>query len=198
MISAYHSILSYQGDDIVSHLEHILLEGVFEPVIESYSDDKPMLKCIIRYIVMAYSKNSDKVLVEGRWHTNKERIYNDAMLPPTEPMRSNVIYFKDDSIRRAALNWMEFQDDNVYTQYKVLQDLKIEMQMSANGVIKKSNGEIDYTQKFLNAGYATELANSIKALEAELMQNDEKFKDAVREVKTTKSKNTLGVEHYAN
>lgn len=197
MIKPFKELTTYEGNDFVGFIKKILLYEVFKDLINEYGHDKGLLKQIIKYIVWAYSMESEKVVLGMDWEKNKKRIFDEAELPPSEEMQEAVIYLKDEAILNTINKWLDFQDEEAYTQYCALKDLRVEMQVSSLRDIKKASGEIDYDQKFRNAQYAKDLLGMIKDVEAQLIQNDIKLKDAVKEVKKSIKKDTFGVESYA-
>lgn len=117
-------------------------------------------------------------------------------MQPVSNLYEDLILLKNDTVRETIHKWMDWQDNDTFTQLQTLKDLKVEMQKSCVSEIRTAGNEIHYDQKFKNAKYVGELSDMIKALESELMQNDIKFKEAVKEIKP-KHKNTMGVEHFA-
>jgi len=98
---------------------------------------------------------------------------------------------------QSIIKWLDFQDNDVFTQLMVFKQLKLEMQLSANSPLKNSSGQIDYDQKFKNANYAMDLRKKINDLEKELIQNSPTLSQFVKEVKTVvKKKTTTGVEEF--
>lgn len=196
MTEAYSEIIKFEEDGWEEFLEQICLYEIFKPVISAYQD-RDTLKRVIKYIVYAYSKNSDKIILGMEWQKNKQQIFEFVLAKPIVGIYEDLVLLKSEEVVSTIHKWLEFQDSDTFKQLQVLRDLRIEMQLSANGSIVKANGEQDYTQKFLNAEYAMKLKVMIKDLETELIQNDMKMKDSVREVKTVKSKVTVGPETFS-
>jgi hypothetical protein len=191
MISAYASIVSYQHDDWEEYFDRIAMIEIFKPVIDFYKEDKVKLKCVIQYILHCYSVESDKVKIGLDWQKNKLEIFEDTCMPLKELM-DDTVYLKNYSVITVINSWLQFQDSEVFAELCMLKDLKLEMQLSATSIIRKSSGEIDYDQKYKNSTYVTELRKKVRDLESEFIQNNVKLKDAVKEFKTaTKSKSTL-------
>jgi hypothetical protein len=197
MTIPYHSIINYQEDEWKEFLEKLLLVDIFMPVINEFSDVND-LKCAIRYIVYSYSSNSDKIVVGMEWLKNKEKIFDFVCARPIMELKDKLVLLKSEKVVETIHNWLNFQDQKTFTQMMVYKDLMIEMQLSANSPIKKSSSEIDFDQKFKNAEYAASLKKKIHELEQELIQNDAKLKDAIKELsKIRKGSGTVGVESFA-
>lgn len=196
MISPFHSLISYEENEWEDYLDKILLLDIFMPVIKDYQD-REVLKCVIRFIAYAYSHDSDKIILGQEWKKNKQQIFEYVMVKPEKTSYEDLVLLKRKSVVDSIHNWMSFQDKDTFTQLQVLKDLRVEMQVSSLTNILKSSGEVDYDQKYRNAGYASELKKMIKDLESELIQNNQRLKDAVREVKIAKSKVTIGPESFS-
>lgn len=198
MTNAIQSIISYSGEDWNEYLESIGLGDMFKDLVAKYIDKKPVLKGIIQYIVWAYSKDSDKIVIGADWTANKKRIFDTVMLPPEEEIMRDVVELREPVILFAVKKWIEFQDEETWKEYMMLKDLRSEMQISSNSMLIGGNG-INYDQKFKNAKYSIELTQMIKDCEQRLLQNDPHHKDAVREVKQkSKSSNiSLSPEKFA-
>ena len=196
MTNVYSSIKTYEGDDWQDFFERISIMDVFVDLIKKYAEDKALLKCIIRYIVMAYTKGSEHIHINADWHKNKKRIYEDSMLPPDEKVRDSVMHLQDQVVKDTIQKWLDYQDEPIFTQLQVCKELLIQMQNSAVDNIRKSSGETDFDQKMKNAKYVGDLRIMIKDLESELIQKDEVLKEAVRELKATKSRQTRTVANY--
>lgn len=190
MISPFHSIISYEEDNWEDFLNRVLLIDIFAPVINEYKN-RDTLKGVIRFIVYAYSVDSDKIILGRDWKKNKQEIFEFVLIKPESSSYEDLVLLKNEAVVQSINKWIEFQDNDTFTQLQVLKDLRVEMQISALSQIKKSSGEVDYDQKFRNAKYAEDLKKMIKDLESELIQNNERLKDAVKEVKVAKSKFTV-------
>lgn len=194
MISAYNEIVNYSGDDWDDFFTRICIIDIFKPLLTLFKD-KVALGQAIRYIVWCYSKNSDCFHLGADWYDNKKRIYAKAMLP--DIYKDDLLELENSIVVKVINKWIDFQDSAVFAQLISLRELQLEMRLSCNTVIKKSSGETDYDQKFKNAQYVKELGKIIDELEQELIQNIPTLKQAARELKI-KTKNTIGVESFAN
>ena len=196
MISPYHSIVNYEEDNWQEFLDKVMLIDIFMPVIKKYSDLQ-VLKSVIRYIVYAYSADSDKILLGSDWQRNKQGIFEFVLIKPEKTIYEDLVLLKSPEVVESIHKWLEFQDKDSFTQLQVFKDLRVEMQISAVSKIIKASSEIDYDQKYKNANYAQELKNKIKELEAELIQNNPKMQSQVKEARVAKSKQTVGPETFS-
>ena len=194
MINAYQNIINYEEDSWEDFFTSICLIDIFKPLIDLVKD-KSSLKLAIRYIVWTYSKESDHVILGDDWLKNKNRIFDKTML--AKEYYEDFVLLKNRIVVETIQRWLEFQDNNTYSNLKSLKDLMIEMRESSNSKIVKSSGEVDYSQKYLNATYVKELQKMISDLESELIQNDMKLKDGIREMKRAKNNSSIGIERYA-
>jgi hypothetical protein len=197
MTNPFQAIVTYEEDSWEDYLSQILLIDIFMPVIKEY-EDKQVLKSVIRYIAYAYSHDSDKIILGEDWHKNKKQIFEFVMIKPESKSYEDLVLLKNKAVIDAIHNWLSFQERDTFTQMQMLKDLRVEMQISAVSSIKKSSGEIDYSQKYLNATYANELKKMIKDLESELIQNDTLLREAAKEVRQArKTSDSRSVGSYA-
>jgi len=199
MINPYSSIVSYDGDEWEDFLNKICLIDIFKELIIKYNDNRPLLKCFIRYIMYAYSKESNQILIGTDWLKNKKRIFEAAGFEPLKEYEDATVYLQDELVLKTAKRWLDFQNEETLSQILVIKDLIVEMQLSANSPIKKSSGEIDFDQKFKNACYVKDLRLMLKDYEAEFIQNNVALKEAYKEVSINmnrKQKSTMGMETF--
>lgn len=193
MINARLQVLSYDGDDWEMYLQKYYLIDIFSSVLKEYPENG-IRKGIIWFIVSAYSVDSDAIIISMEWKKNKHLIFKKSGLP--ELLWDDVGLLHNDGVLKAINRWLNFQDSDVFVQLSTLRDLRVEMQLSANSKILKSSGEIDYSQKYLNATYASNLQKMIKELELELIQGNPILKEAYKEVIKANKKNTVSVEDF--
>jgi hypothetical protein len=183
-------VVSYEENNWEEYLDRILLIHVFSPVIKEYSN-RDTLRGVIRYIAYAYSVDSDKIILGRDWKKNKQEIFEFVLIKPESKSYEDLVLLKNEAVVESIHRWVDFQQNESFAQLQILKDLRVEMQISCLSEIKKSSGEIDYSQKYLNATYANELKTMIKDLESELIQNNQKLKDAVKEARVAKSSFTI-------
>lgn len=195
MTLPYNSLITFEQDNWNEYLKKICLYDIFKELL-SWLPDPVEFKHGIRYILWAYSLDSDAIVIGMDWHKNKLQIFEKSNLKDIYWEAFGLL--KSEVVLNVINSWLEFQDSETFTMLQVLKDLKVEMQLSANSNIKKASLEVDYDQKYKNSQYAMELTKKIKDLEAELIQNIPKMKGIVQEFRTSKqNKSTLGVEKFA-
>jgi hypothetical protein len=200
MINAANELASYEGDNWEDHISPCLYD-IFKDLIEAYKDHPipDLARCIIRYIVWAYTADSKRVAIGADWLTTKKKIYEEANLPPLSNIQDDVLFHRNEPVLLAIKRWIEFQDNDAYREIAMLKDLRLEMQISANSIIRNAQLEINYDQKFKNAKYSIELYNMINDAESKLIQKNEKLKEAYGDVKrAAQSKGyTMGPETWS-
>lgn len=196
MINAFSDLISYEGDSWDDYLNKICLIDIFKDFLVLFKD-KTSLTQAIRYVVYCYSKDSNLVILGDDWMQNKKRIFDKTFLP--KEYYQDLVLLENRIVIKTIQKWIDFQDNKVYANLCSLKDLMVEMRLSSNNNLKKTDGiNIDYDQKFKNAGYVQDLQKMIDNLEQELIQNDMKLKEGAREIKkASKKSNSIGVESYA-
>lgn len=196
MIIPFNELASYNGNEIKDRLDELCLTDIFDELIPLFKDDLSLSQAI-KYIVLAYTKDSNCVVLGIDWLENKKRVFDKSFLH--KDYYNDFVLLQNRIVVKTIQKWVNIQDSNVWSNLCSLKDLLIEMRLSCNSEIRKSSGEIDYSQKYLNATYVQDLGKMIKDLEAELIQNDPKFKEAIKEFKKVKAeKVTMGAESFAN
>lgn len=195
MISAYNSLVTYSGDQWEDYLYKMCLYDIFKDLIKEYPD-KDDFTAIIRYIVMAYSVESDAIVIGSDWLKNKQRIFEKCDINKNSRLYVDLVHLKSKVILDTIHKWLEFCDNDLGTQLQILKDLRVEMQITCLTDIKKASGEVDFDQKFKNAQYSIDLKKMIKDLESELIQTSVKLKDSIKEYKEAKKKNSFGLETF--
>lgn len=193
MISAYHSIVSYDGYDWNDYLTRICVYDIFKELLSEYPDKNDFTSAV-KYIMSAYSVESDMVIIGSDWLSTKKRIFEKYCLKDQKKLYSDLVHLKNGKVLNAIQKWLDFQQNDVWTQLSILKDLRVEMQVSCLTDIKKASGETDYDQKYKNAQYSVDIKKMIKDLESELIQSSMKLKDAVKEFRSERSKSTFGIE----
>lgn len=196
MISVFQSLITHSDEKWVDHIERIGVEDIFGPLLKAYPDEG-VLSGVIKYILYTYSEESEMLALGKDWMKTKQRIFEKCCIKPEKKMYEDLIHLQNDIVIAVIHKWMEYQDNDTFSQIQILKDLRVEMQVSCTSPIKKSSGEIDYSQKFLNAGYTVELKKMIKDLESELIQNTPLLKDAVKEIRSAgKGAKSFGAETF--
>jgi hypothetical protein len=191
MIDSVKALTTFEGDEWQEYLERICLIEIFKELIHNYKDQPGVVKSLIRYIVWAYSKNSEMVPVGGNWLNIKKRIFEAACIPLTTEFENAVIFLSDPAILNTVLRWIKFQDEDTFQELEMLKELRTQMQLSIYILT-------DYDQKFKNAKYSIELLNMIRDTEKKLLQNDPHLKEAIKEAySTSKVRENLGPELFS-
>ena len=145
MINSYQSIINYEEDSWEDYLTSICLIDIFKPLIDLVKD-KPSLKFAIRYIVWTYSKESEHIILGDDWLKNKKRIFDETTL--ADVYYEDFVLLKNRIVVETIQRWIDFQDHNTFSNLMSLKDLMIEMRLSSNSPLKKTDGTtIDYDQK---------------------------------------------------
>ena len=197
MTNPFQAVIAYEEDNWQDFFERVNLLEIFKELIELHAGDKPLLRSYIKYIVWAYSKDSDMVILGMDWQDNKRKIFDVSGFPPTLEFMDATVSLKDSVVLSTVQGWLTFQDSSTWVEFCNLKDLRQQMQLASVSEIKKSSGEIDYETKFKCASYSKDLLRMINDLEQELIQNDNKLKEAVKEVKVAKRANKLTPDGWA-
>lgn len=196
MISAYNSLIAYEGDKWGEYLDRLMLADVFGGLILEYPDPSDF-KAIVKYILYAYSAESDMIQIGADWAKNKKKIFEYCCIKPDAKYFNDLVHLENKAVLIAIKKWLDYQDNDLFELIQTLKDLRAELQLTCLAAIRKSSGEIDYDQKNRNAQYAIELRTKIKDLESELIQSSQKLKNSVKEFREAKQNSkSMGVETF--
>lgn len=191
MVNPVKAVGEYKGADFLSYLEKLQIYDIFECLFQAYPNDIPLVQGIVKYIVYAYSLDSEHVIIRADWGTTKKSIFEYVMLP--HGLYGDIVLLESAAVAQAISNWLDSQDNAVYTELKKLKDLKRQYLDS----LSKPVLDVSYDQKFTNAKNSQQLTVMIKELENELIQNSDKLKAAAAEVRSFRKKNVVGPEKFA-
>lgn len=195
MINSFSEIINYDGVNFQDHLKRLNLYHLFEPIFSCADfDDNTLHLKIIQYIVFSHSLESAKLTVSGDRRKEIHKIFQDLDIP--DEHYENVVMIKNTSVLKAIQLWLKFKDNRQVEYLYTLQNAYVQQQAAALKEIRKSTGEIDYDQKMRCIEHMTELKQMIKDAESELQQNDEKLKEAYKEISRVNKKKTASVEDF--
>lgn len=179
MTNPYFSLINYEQDEWSDYLDKLCLINIFKPIIDEYGNNKITLNGTIRYILMAYSVESESITIGMEWVKNKQEIFNKTLLDKSK--YDDLVLLKNKAVLITIKRWLDFQDNEQFSTWSMLKDLIVEMRIAANSDIKKATGEIDYETKKKCADYVIELYDRVKEVEAKFIQSHPKLKEGYKE-----------------
>ena len=111
---------------------------------EQYKGDFSIPTKIIKYIVFAFSIESEKITPNGDRGAEMRRIFKEMEID--ENLYTNVVLLEDPNIREAAAKWLDYQDEPQLLYLWTLQMAYTQQQSASISNLVK-NGVIDYDQK---------------------------------------------------
>lgn len=199
MINAYTSIINYSDEQQAfdEYLKQKYLFDIFKELLIDFPDVE-IFKGIVKYVLWAYSLESEMLLMNGEtFEKTSRRIFNKTLLP--ESVYVDVALLDNASVRNVIQRWLQYQNEEEFTNYCHFRDLRREMLSSSIGSILKSTGEQDFEQKMKNAYHAKELLEMMKEALAKYVQNSPKLKNSIKAFDGVMlNKNTATVEDFLN
>lgn len=181
MISPYHEIIHHDEDDFEDFLTKIHLIGIFKGILEEFSD-ADLFKGIVKFIVWGYSIHSDYLNTTGNtWGKVSEYIFQKSALPrgQNDEIFEAVAKLRSAAVRDAIERWLQFQNDDAFSQYIHYRDLRREfLALSLSGMLK-STGEIDVEAKMKAALYSRDLLKMMEDAKDTFIQNSPKLKGSI-------------------
>lgn len=198
MINPVSTITSFNGDDFENYLNQNALLGVFEHLLLD-EDISPYASSVAKYIVWGYGMDSNMLSTEGyNWGKVSQIIFAKANLP--EELYAAVVELKSEAVIRSIQEFLDYQNDENWTQYCTYRDLRAQMLISAVGEIKNASEETNYEQKMKNAIHSQTLLSMMNVAKETFIQNHVKLKgsvEAFNRVVQNKEKITRSPAHYA-
>jgi hypothetical protein len=212
MISPYHAIVQYdEGDEFFDeHLKKIYLFDVFKDLCNDYKDPK-VLRGVVLFILWGYSIDSDMLSTNHQtWTSLSKKIFDRTGLDKEH--FEDVANLENDNVRAAIDRWVEFQNNEHWTQYITYRDLRKQFLSAAlvpfpKSTTKMVDGELvkedaDYSKmkslveaKQLCAINSDELLKRMEDAKGRFIRNHPKLKLTVGELnKVTQQKTTLSTE----
>ena len=194
-------LTTYSGEDWDFYLKDILMYDIFEKVCKEYRGEK--LTGIIRYIVMCYSLDSNKISLNGDWLSTKKKVFNLNNL--SADLFDEIVMLKSDSVRNSIILWLNYQNESSFDSWAMLNDLIIEIRMAANSNLRKGitkdniDGVPDYDAKIKCAESVLDLIIKKDEFEQRFIQNNEKLRVAYTEISASSSKKeatSFGIETF--
>lgn len=197
MTNIYYDIVNYENDDFEEYLRRILIYDVFKNIIEEYADTI-IAKKVIRYILYAYSMDSEMLSPNGNnWSKVSEQILEVVGLPIE--LYDDVLLLQNQSVLLTIQRWLQYQNNEMFTNYITYRDLRREMLASSLSKIKAASDEINYEQKMKNAIHAGTLLQMMNEAMESFIQNHPKLKASAETLNRANNKNkvTRSVADYA-
>lgn len=196
MINPLHSITSYAGKEaeFQDYLESIELDEIFgdligDEYVGSYASS------VAKYIVWGYGMDSGMLPTDGyTWGKLSQQIFIKAKLP--EALFGAVIELNNDAVIDAIQNFINYQNDENWTQYCAYRDLRTQMLKSS----VKTGPDTNWEQKMKNAIHSQTLLGMMNNAKETFIQNHVKLKgsvEAFNRVVQSKEKVTRSPAHYA-
>lgn len=199
MTNIYNTIISEREDefDFISYLQKVEAMYIFQPIFDAYEDITLAVK-VLKFILYAYTPESDLLMEKGgTWDKLAKNIFNIVDIP--SELHPDVWQLKNEGVRQAAQNWLEFLNDDNWTNYITFRNLRSQMIQHSLSEIKKGE-ELDIKSKMDAAKYAQELLAMMDAIKNNFVQAAPQLKPAIEALKkaTPNKKDTTGPQHYAN
>lgn len=190
MISPYTAILNYTKDDLKDYLGQIELLTVFQPIVREFKD-AAIFRGVLKFILYSYSLESEVIHSIGTsWIGMSKIIYDKAALPDNEDIFDKVANLKNGAVQEAIENWLNFQNNEAWTQYCHYRDVRKQCLQDSRTAEKLK----DRRDAMI---YSKELLGLMDEAKASFVENSEILKPSIQEFKKVTGKKTLGIQDYA-
>jgi len=200
MTNIYNTLASEKEDefDFIAYLNKVEAYCIFKPVFEDEKfQDITLAVKVLKFIVLAYSPDSDLLMEKGgTWDKLAKTIFTRVDIP--SELFEEVWHLKNEAVRQSIQNWVEFLNDDNWTNYITFRNLRSQMITHSLSDIKKGD-ELDIKSKMDAAKYAKELLEMMDAIKNNFIQAAPQLKSSMEALKKANiKKETTGPQHYAN
>jgi len=202
MINPYYSIITTDEIDFEEFLRKLNLLEIFRPVLVEFQDID-LFKGIVKFIAWGFSLDSDMLGTSGNtWGKVCDLIYEKSGLPDDRDEDKSIYQLvanlKSEGVRDSIERWLQFQNDEHWTQFIHYRDLRRQMLSASLDYLKKTGGEIDYEAKMDCAKFSKELLQMMNDAKETFIQNNAKLKGSVESInRASKETFTRSPSSYA-
>lgn len=163
-----------------------LSPGMFDKIVDQHTDNPNDAALIIKYIILAYSKDSKYVVLGSLYADQKASIANALGLP--DQIMSDVLNMNLFDVRQAISDYLNYQKCRDWTHLVRNMEIYESMGDSALVNMKDDKGKVDFKAIIDAAKYRNELLSSIKEME-EQFKNEYRFvEENLIEIKAIENK----------
>jgi len=185
MINPYTAILEYSKPDLKEYLGKIDLLTVFQPVVREFKDAS-IFRGVVKFILYAYSLDSEVLHTMGNTWLGASK----TGLPENEDVFEKVANLKSGNVQEAIENWLNFQNNEAFTQYCHYRDLRKQCLQDSRTADKLK----DRKDALI---YSKELLGLMDEAKSGFIENSDLLKPSIQEFKKVTGKKTLGIQDYA-
>ena len=196
MTNIYNTIVTEKEDefDFGQYLKRVNAYEVFQPVFEAYEDNALVAK-ILKFIVLGYSPDSDLLMEKGgTWDKLAKSIFSRVDIP--SEYYEDIWQLKNEAVRISINNWLEFLNDDNWTNYITFRNLRSQMIRHSLSDVRKGE-DFDIKSKMDAAKYAKELLEMMDSIKHNFVQALPQLKVSTDALKKATKKETTGPQHYA-
>lgn len=188
MINPYIEIVNHEGD-LLKFLNKIGMIDTFKPLLKEFGS--VIFPGAVKFVLYAYSVESEVLHATGiTWETMAKVIYQKSGLPNNEELFDRIANLKDVTIQEVITKWLDFQNNENFTDYINARDLRKHcLQVSKNADKMK-----DRMEAVKNAKECLQMMEEAKS---KFVENYDIMKPSLSALKKAK-KNTLGPQDYAS
>ena len=172
MVSLYKELGHLEPEQFLAKLELMDLD-LFDGLKVEYPE---LWLKIARFILYAFSWDSDMLILNDDWENSKRKIYNRVGLPKDDGLFKDITNIIPPAICLCVKNYLAFQQAREFKHLIALKELYDQMISSIY------DSTVDYDQKRKNSKYAFELWSEIEVYE---QRAEQKYGNGFAERKKT-------------
>jgi hypothetical protein len=150
---------------------------MFRPLMDAFKEEALP---VIKYIVYAYSRDSELVLLEGNWANNKEAIAIKVGLP--EDGREDVVDLKNETVRECITRYLTMQGDRDFRHLQLTRDLYERLLDQLYETMYNKEGEFDKDKILADRKALADLYDEMIELEERVRSKNIHIYDGMKQI----------------
>lgn len=184
MIKIYDEIIDSEGEeDWIVFLTKLNVHKIFKPLFDVYKDQNELM-CITKYIMYCFSLDSDMLISDGKdWMSLSLNIAKKAGIQEKDML--DVVNLKSISMIEAIENFLDYQNDEKWTQYCHYRELR--RKFLKNSLAEETDDKSAMTS-IMNA---ETLLEKMEALQSTFVRKNAKLRAPVLKLEKVKEQYTV-------
>lgn len=156
--------------------------GLFDRILnDNEFHGQPLKKAIIMYIIIAYSYDSEMIVMSFNQATERDKIMSIAKVP--DAYRGAVVLLQNISVRQTVLKYLDAQGEFDWAHLKKKETIYNDLMEASVEDFTDESGKKDFKKILENSKYCDTLYAEMEALKEKIREKFRHPLDRIEEVK---------------
>lgn len=172
-----------------------LTNGLFDPIINDTDNKFPgqeLKKSILYYIIIAYSVDSEMIVLSFNQATERDKLMEIAGIP--DAYRNDVVLLNNVNIRKVIYAYLDMQRDFDWAHLKKKETTYNDLMEASVQDFEDENGKKDFKKILENSKYCDTLFEDIQTLKSKVYA---KYKHPIDRIEEIEKMNQIKVSDDA-